>query len=159
MKYKKKKLVVENIKVENLANKFGTPFYCYSYKRIKNNVVDFKNNFKSFNPLICFSVKSNTNTNLLKELKNLGCGADVVSMGELMQALKAGINTKKIVFSGVGKTAEEIQYAIEKKILLINTESRSEIIEIERIAKSKKKIVDIGIRLNPNTDAKTLNKI
>tara|TARA_X000001036_G_scaffold63323_1_gene53841 strand:+ start:308 stop:1522 length:1215 start_codon:yes stop_codon:yes gene_type:complete len=159
MKYKKKKFVVENIKVENLANKFGTPFYCYSYKRIKNNVVDFKNNFKSFNPLICFSVKSNTNTNLLKELKNLGCGADVVSMGELMQALKAGINTKKIVFSGVGKTTKEIQYAIEKKILLINAESKSEIIEIERIAKSKKKIVDIGIRLNPNTDAKTLNKI
>jgi diaminopimelate decarboxylase len=159
MKYVKKTFLVENSKVENLANKFGTPFYCYSYKKIKNNVVDFKNNFKSFDPLVCFAVKSNTNTNLLKELKNLGCGADVVSVGELMKALKAGINAKKIVFSGVGKTINEIKYAIKKGILLINAESKSEIIEIEKIAKSKKKIVDVGIRLNPNTDAKTLNKI
>ena len=159
MKYNKKNFVVENIKVENLANKFGTPFYCYSFKKIKNNVIDFKNNFKSFNPLVCFAVKSNTNTNLLKELKALDCGADVVSIGELMKALKAGINPKKIVFSGVGKTTNEIKYAIEKKILLINAESKSEIMEIERIAKYKKKVVDIGIRLNPNTDAKTLNKI
>ena len=80
-------------------------------------------------------------------------------MGELMMALKAGINPKKIVFSGVGKTSNEISYAIDKKILLINAESKSEINEIERIAKSKKKIVNIGIRLNPNTDAKTLKQI
>jgi len=80
-------------------------------------------------------------------------------MGELMLALKAGINPKKIVFSGVGKTSNEISYAIDKEILLINAESRSEINVIEKIAKSKKKIVDIGIRLNPNTDAKTLKQI
>ena len=97
MKYAKKNFVVEKTKITNLANKFGTPFYCYSYKKIKNNVIDFKNHFKSLNPLICFSVKSNTNTSLLKVLKNHGCGADVVSMGELMKALKAGINAKKIV--------------------------------------------------------------
>ena len=76
-----------------------------------------------------------------------------------MMALKAGVNSKKIVFSGVGKTAKEINYAIDKKILLINAESKSEIIEIERIAKNKRKVVDIGIRLNPNTDAKTLKQI
>ena len=86
-------------------------------------------------------------------------GADVVSIGELMLALKAGINPKKIVFSGVGKTSNEISYAIDKKILLINAESKSEIIEINRIAKLKKKKVEIGIRLNPNTDAKTLSQI
>jgi diaminopimelate decarboxylase len=80
-------------------------------------------------------------------------------MGELMMALKAGIDPKKIVFSGVGKTSNEISYAIDKRILLINAESRSEINEIERIAISKKKIVNIGIRLNPNTDAKTLKQI
>ena len=80
-------------------------------------------------------------------------------MGELMMALKAGIKPKKIVFSGVGKTSNEISYAIDKKILLINAESKSEIIEIEKIAKLKKKIVNIGIRLNPNTDAKTLRQI
>ena len=76
-----------------------------------------------------------------------------------MKALKAGINPKKIVFSGVGKTSAEIKYAIEKNILLINAESKSEIIEIEKIAKYKNKIIDIGIRLNPNTDAKTLSQI
>ena len=76
-----------------------------------------------------------------------------------MKALKAGINSKKIVFSGVGKTSSELSYAIDKKILLINSESKSEVLEIEKIAKSKKKIVDIGIRLNPNTDAKTLKQI
>ena len=80
-------------------------------------------------------------------------------MGELMKALKSGINPKKIVFSGVGKTSKEIKYAIDKKILLINAESKSEIVEIEKIAKSKNKVVDIGIRLNPNTDAKTLKQI
>ena len=80
-------------------------------------------------------------------------------MGELMMAIKAGINPKKIVFSGVGKTSNEISYAIDKKIFLINAESKSEIKEIDKIAKLKKKKVQIGIRLNPNTDAKTLNQI
>jgi len=96
---------------------------------------------------------------LIKEIKKFGLGADVVSIGELMLALKAGINSKKIVFSGVGKTTKELSYAIDKKILLINAESESEIREIERIAKKKNKIVKIGIRLNPNTDAKTLSQI
>lgn len=159
MKYINKKLSIEKIKVEDIAKKFGTPTYCYSYKRLKDNINNFKNNFKSFSPLVCFAIKSNTNVNLIKEIRKLGLGADVVSMGELMMALKAGVNPKKIVFSGVGKTAKEINYAIDKKILLINAESKSEIIEIERIAKNKKKVVDIGIRLNPNTDAKTLKQI
>ena len=159
MNYINKTYSVENISSIKLAKKFGTPIYCYSYKKIKENILNFKKNFNSFKPLICFSVKSNSNLYLLREIKKLGCGADVVSMGELIKALKAGIDPKKIVFSGVGKTSEELSYAINKKILLINTESKSEIFKIERIAKSKKKIVDIGIRLNPNVDAKTLSQI
>ena len=159
MKYINKSLLVEKVKVQNLAKKFGTPFYCYSYKKLKDNINSFKKNFKSFSPLICFAVKSNTNLNIIKEIGKLGLGADVVSKGELMIAIKAGINPKKIVFSGVGKTASEIKYAIDKKILLINAESRSEILEIEKIAQSKKKTINIGIRLNPNTDAKTLSQI
>ena len=159
MKYLNKSFSIESVKAEYLAKKFGTPIYCYSYKKLKTNIINFKNNFGSFNPLICFSVKSNTNVNLLRQIRKLGCGTDVVSIGELMKALKAGVNTKKIVFSGVGKTTEELNYAINKNILLINAESKSEIIEIEKIAKSKKKIVNIGIRLNPNTDAKTINQI
>ena len=159
MKYINKNLTIEKIKVEDLAKKFGTPIYCYSYGQLKENIKDFKKNFSSFSPLICFAVKSNTNLGLIKEIRKLGLGADVVSIGELMIALKAGVDPKKIVFSGVGKTSTEISYAIDKKILLINAESKSEIIAIEKIAKSKKKIINIGIRLNPNTDAKTLSQI
>ena len=159
MKYINKSLFIENTKVQDIARKFGTPIYCYSHKQLKENINNFKKNFKSFSPLICFAIKSNTNVNLIREIGKFGLGADVVSMGELMMALKAGVNPKKIVFSGVGKTSNEISYAIDKKILLINAESRSEINEIERISKFKKKIVNIGIRLNPNTDAKTLKQI
>jgi diaminopimelate decarboxylase len=159
MKYINNSFSIENVKAEKLANEFGTPIYCYSFEKLKKNITNFKKNFKSISPLICFAVKANPNVNLLKEIRKLGLGADVVSIGELMKALKSGIDPKKIVFSGVGKTSFEINFAIKKKILLINAESKSEIIEIEKIAKSKKKIVNIGIRLNPNTDAKTLNKI
>ena len=139
MKYIKKNLLIEKIKVQDIAKKFGTPTYCYSYQQLKKNIKNFKKNFNSFAPLICFAIKSNTNVNLIREIRKLGLGADVVSAGELMLALKAGIDPKKIVFSGVGKTSEEISYAIDKKILLINAESKSEIIEIEKIAKLKKK--------------------
>tara|TARA_B110000967_G_scaffold162390_1_gene168927 strand:+ start:568 stop:1782 length:1215 start_codon:yes stop_codon:yes gene_type:complete len=159
MKYINKCLTIEKVKVQDIARKFGTPAYCYSYKKLKENIINFKKNFNSFSPLICFAVKSNTNINLVKEIRKLGLGADVVSIGELMLALKAGVAPKKIVFSGVGKTSTEISYAIDKKILLINAESKSEITEIEKIAKFKKRTVNIGIRLNPNTDAKTLKQI
>ena len=159
MRYINKKLTIEKFSVETIARKYGTPTYCYSFEKFKKNIFDFKNNFKSFSPLICFAIKSNTNLALIKEIKKFGLGADVVSMGELMMALKAGINPKKIVFSGVGKTPNEINYAISKNILLINAESENEIKEIEKIANSKNKIIQIGIRLNPNTDAKTLNQI
>ena len=159
MKYINKNLTIEKISVEAISKRFGTPAYCYSYNQLKKNITNFKKNFSSLSPLICFAIKSNTNLNLIKEIKKFGLGADVVSMGELMLAIKAGINPKKIVFSGVGKTSAEISYAIDKKILLINAESQSEIKEINRIAKLKNKKIKVGIRLNPNTDAKTLNQI
>ena len=159
MKYIAKKFLIDGVKAETLAKRYSTPIYCYSFKKLKKNILYFKKNFKVINPLICFSVKSNSNSKLLKEIGKLGLGADVVSAGELMKSLKSGIKPNKIVFSGVGKTSSEISYAIEKKILLINAESKSEILEIEKIAKSKRKKVNIGIRLNPNTDAKTLNQI
>jgi len=159
MKYINKHLSIEKVKAQDIAKKFGTPIYCYSYRQLKENISNFKKSFNSFSPLICFAIKSNTNVNLIREIRKFGLGADVVSMGELMMALKAGIDPKKIIFSGVGKTSNEISYAIDKKILLINAESKGEINEIERIAISKKKTVNIGIRLNPNTDAKTLKQI
>ncbi len=159
MNYKKKIFHVENISTEKIAQKFKTPLYCYSYSKLRNNISVFKKNFKKVNPLVCFSVKSNSNKKILIEIKKLGLGADVVSKGEMMQALKAGIKANKIVFSGVGKTYSELEYAINKKILLINVESRSELLTIEKIAKIKNRKIDIGIRLNPNTDPKTLKQI
>ena len=159
MKYINKRLTLEKVNFQKIAKKFGTPFYCYSYSKLKENINKFKENFKSFSPLICFAVKSNTNVNLIREIKKFGLGADVVSLGELMIAIKAGIKPNKIVFSGVGKTSSELNFAINKKILLINAESLSEIMEINRLAKLRNKKVRVGVRLNPNTDAKTLNQI
>ena len=159
MKYINNIFTVEKSKLTKVIKKFETPIFCYSEKKINENISNFKRSFKSFSPIICFSTKSNCNLEILKLIKRSGLGADVVSKGELMIALKAGINSKKIVFSGVGKTRSELIYAIDKNILLINCESKSEILEIESIAKSKNRKVDIGIRLNPNTDAKTINQI
>ena len=159
MRYKNNNYFIENISLDKLAIKYSTPLYCYSYNKLKSNIINFFTYFKKFSPLVCFAIKSNTNLNLIREIKNFGLGADVVSKGELMLALKAGINKKKIVFSGVGKTESELEFAIEKKILLINSESESEIKIIEKIAKKKNVVVNIGIRLNPNTDANTLKQI
>ena len=159
MRYKNNNYFIENISLDKLAIKYSTPLYCYSYNKLKSNIINFFTYFKKFSPLVCFAIKSNTNLNLIREIKKFGLGADVVSKGELMLALKAGINRKKIVFSGVGKTESELKFAIEKKILLINSESESEIKIIEKIAKKKNVVVNIGIRLNPNTDANTLKQI
>ena len=159
MRYKNNNYFIENISLDKLAIKYSTPLYCYSYNKLKSNIINFFTYFKKFSPLVCFAIKSNTNLNLIREIKKFGLGADVVSKGELMLALKAGINKKKIVFSGVGKTESELKFAIEKKILLINSESESEIKIIEKIAKKKNVVVNIGIRLNPNTDANTLKQI
>ena len=159
MKYLSNNFLIDGFSANFLAKKYSTPIYCYSFNKIKDNVEEFKTSFKKINPIICFSVKSNSNKQILKEIGKLQLGADVVSLGELMKALNSGIKPNKIVFSGVGKTLKEISYAIEKKILLINAESKSEILEIEKIAKFKKKKVNIGIRLNPNTDPGTLSQI
>jgi len=159
MKYKKGHFYIENVGAQRIAKKFGTPSYVYSYDKIKNNINNFKKSFKTINPLICFSVKSNSNFKILSLINKFELGADVVSKGELMRALKAKIKPEKIVFSGVGKTIDELKFAVSKKILLINAESKSEVIEIEKIAKKNNKKINIGIRLNPNTDAETLKKI
>ena len=159
MNYKKNGLYIENISIQRIAKKFGTPSYCYSLNKLKLNIRNFKKYFRSINPLLCFSVKSNSNLQILKEINKMGMGADVVSKGELIMTLKSGISPKKIVFSGVGKTFDELKFAINKNILLINSESESEINQIEKISKIKRKKIDIGVRLNPNIDSKTLKKI
>ena len=152
-------LCIENISALKLTKKYQTPFYCYSLAQLRNNFLRFNNIFKNIKPIICFSVKSNSNLTLLRELRKIGSGADVVSIGELLKAIKAGINSKKIVFSGVGKTKEEIKKAIKKRILLINVESESEAILINKVSKKLSKKTSIGIRLNPNISGNTHKKI
>ena len=159
MIYKNNNLYIEKINTLSLSKRVGTPFYCYSYDKLKNNINEFKKNFGKINPLICFSVKSNNNFEILKIIKKFELGADVVSKGELLRVLKAGIKPEKIVFSGVGKTSDEINFAIKSNILLINAESENELKMIKKIANKKNKKVNIGLRLNPNIDAKTLKKI
>jgi diaminopimelate decarboxylase len=158
-KYFKEKLFIEKTSVLNVLKTNKTPFYIYSSKQIEENYNNFYNIFRSVNPLICFAAKANTNLSIMRMLGKLGSGADVVSGGELLKALKAGIKPNKIVFSGVGKTEEELKLAIKNKILLINVESESEAVLINKIGKKNNKIISIGFRINPNVDAKTHKKI
>ena len=159
LRYVGKNLFIEKLSIKNILKKQKTPFYIYSENQIITNFLKFKNTFKKTNPLICFAAKSNSNLNILRVLGKLGAGADVVSGGELLKAFKAGIKAKKIVFSGVGKTEEELKIAIKKNILLINCESESEAKLVNSLAKKLRKKVSIGFRLNPNVDAKTHKNI
>ena len=156
MYYSKNKLFIDKIPVDKIINQVGTPSYCYSYNQLRDNILKFKKSFYKINPLICFAVKANNNTKILSEIGKLGLGADVVSKGELMAALKSKIHPKKIVFSGVGKTYEEIDFAVKNKILLINAESQSEIRTILKLSKKINRSVDIGLRLKPNVDSQTI---
>ena len=159
LRYVGKNLFVEKLSIKNILKKNKTPFYIYSENQITYNFLKFANTFRKTNPLICFAAKSNSNSNILGILGRLGAGADVVSGGELLKALKAGIKPNKIVFSGVGKTEEELKIALNKRILLINCESESEAKLVNNLAKKLKKKVSIGFRLNPNVDAKTHKNI
>ena len=159
LRYVGNNLFFEKLSIKNILKKNKTPFYIYSESQIAFNFLKFTNTFKKTDPLICFAAKSNSNLNILRVLGKLGAGADVVSGGELLKALKAGIRPNKIVFSGVGKTEEELKIAINKKILLINCESESEAKLVNNLAKKLRKKVSIGFRLNPNVDAKTHKNI
>jgi len=153
--YKKNKFFVENIDVKKLVEKYGTPLYAYSYNYILKQINSFKKAFSSFPTLICYSVKANSNINLLKIMKENGFGADVVSEGELRRALITGFSGDKIVFAGVGKTEREIEFAIKKKIYCFNVENEEEIGIIEKYGKKYKREVLYNIRLNLDLDVET----
>jgi len=157
--YNKNKLFLEDIPLENLAEKFDTPLFCYSVSEIEHNLTELQRAFKKVKPLICYALKANFNSNIIKILSNLGCGIDVVSNGELQKSLKNGVDSQKIVFSGVGKTNKEIEIAIRKNIKQINVESIEELDEIAIICKRLNRTINICLRVNPNVDAKTHEKI
>lgn len=153
--YKDGELFCEDVSVKTIAKKVGTPFYIYSYKTLTRHFSVFDDAFKKIPHLICYSCKANANVALLSVIRKLGGGADIVSGGELFKALHAGIQGNEIVFSGVGKTKEEIQFAIQSKILMLNIESEGEIEVIRDVAKDMKQKIPISIRVNPEIDPKT----
>ena len=154
-KYKRNHLYCEDIKVQDLAQKFGTPLYLYSYKTLIRHYLKLKDAFREISPLICYSVKANSNLAILKVLVNEGAGLDIVSGGELFLATKVGCPAERIVYASVGKTDKEIGEAIRKKILFFNIESISELEKINRIAKEQNKIASVVVRINPDVEPKT----
>ena len=149
----------EGVEIQKIAESRTTPFYCYSKKAITENYNNFKNSFKNMDVKICFSLKSNSNLSILNILSNLGAGADVVSEGELRKALRANIEANNIVFSGVGKTEEEISFAIKNHCLQINVESISELNRVNTIAGKIGNKQKVALRINPNVDPNTHGKI
>jgi diaminopimelate decarboxylase len=145
----------ENVSLSSIARDVGTPAYVYSKASIVNSIELLVGAFESLNVRICFSVKSNANLGVLRVIAGKGLGADIVSGGELFRALAAGIEPEKIVFSGVGKTAAELRYALESGIGMFNIESEAELHAVSDIATSMDTIVPISLRVNPDIDAKT----
>ena len=144
-----------NIDFKELANKYQTPYYVYDFDYITKQYGELKSAFRARKSLIAYAVKANSNLSVIKHLANLGAGADCVSIGEVKRALKAGIPSYKIIFSGVGKSDDEIKEALNLDILLINVESAEELNRVETISKELNKVARISIRVNPNIDPKT----
>ena len=157
--YKKNKLFLENVSLNKIANKFGTPIFCYSSTQISNNFNLFKSSFTKIKPLICYAMKANFNSHIIQTLAKLGSGVDVVSKGELEKCLINGVEANKVVFSGVGKTEKEIEFALKKQIKQINAESLEELEEIEEICKKLNTKINICLRVNPDVNANTHEKI
>ena len=140
---------------KELASKYKTPLYVYDFNYIKERYEALKNAFYARKSLVCYAVKANSNLSVLKFLADLGAGFDCVSIGEVKRALLAGAKRYQIIFSGVGKSDEEIKEALENEILLINVESFAELLRLEEIAKGLNLKARISIRVNPGVDAKT----
>jgi len=143
------------IDFKTLANKYQTPLYIYDFDHIKDQYTNLKEAFKGRKSMICYAVKANSNLSVVKHLGNLGAGCDCVSIGEVRRALLAGVANYKIIFSGVGKSDDEIREALEKDILMINLESEAELDRVELVAKELNIEARISVRVNPNIDPKT----
>ena len=152
-------LHAEDVSVAEIARSVGTPFYCYSTATLTRHYNVFAKAFASVDALVCYAMKANSNQAVLATLARLGAGADVVSEGELRRALAAGIPAQKIVFSGVGKTAREIDFALEAGILCFNIESEAELELVSSRAETAGKTAPVSFRINPDVDARTHAKI
>lgn len=153
--YRDGRLFCEDVPIETIAQEVGTPFYCYSHATLNRHFQAFDTAFTGIDHLTCFSVKSCSNVAILRLLAKLGAGMDIVSGGELHRALKAGVPPNRIVFSGVGKTAEEIAYGLETEILMFNLESAQELLAVNDCAGRLGRRAPVAIRVNPDVDART----
>jgi diaminopimelate decarboxylase len=153
--YKKGELFAEDVPVRKLAREYGTPLFVYSRKTLERHFLAYDKAFNSVPHIICFAAKANSNAAILRTFAGLGGGADIVSGGELYRALKAGVDPKKTVYAGVGKTEDEIAFALKKGILMFNVESDEELVEINRVAGKLKKKAPVALRVNPDIDPGT----
>ncbi len=149
-KYKRNRLYCEDIEVSEIAKNISTPAYVYSYQSIVDKYKELKSAFANIKPLICFSMKANSNLSICRILTEQGAGLDIVSGGELYRAAKVKADFRRIVFAGAGKTEQEIREALKLNILLINAESKEEVEKVNTLAGGLKKKVQIALRVNPN---------
>ncbi|MBF0215959.1 MAG: diaminopimelate decarboxylase [Candidatus Omnitrophica bacterium] len=153
--YKDNALYCENVPVKAIADKFPTPFYLYSYATFMDHFRKIKKAFEAVDPLICFSMKSNSNLSIARALVREGAGLDIVSGGELFKALKVGCPADRIVYASVGKTEAEIESAIRSNILFFNVESVPELIMIDTVSRRLKEKPRVALRVNPDVSADT----
>ena len=151
--YKEGQLFAEEVALKDVADTYGTPTFVYSKATLERHANAYINSFETMSGLVCFSVKALSNISILKTLKKSGCGFDIVSGGELHRALMAGADPKKIIFSGVGKSREEMVSGIEANILSFNVESQQELQRLSEVAAAMKRTAPVAIRFNPNVDA------
>src|ERR1700745_2878372 len=149
-RYRRNKLYCEGIPVESLAKKFGTPLYVYSQGTLTDHFRKLDQALAPLDHLICFAMKSNSNLAVLRVLANLGSGFDIVSGGELARVIAAGGDRRKCIFAGVGKTEEEIEFALKKGVYSFNAESEPELQRINKVAARLKKVAPVAVRVNPN---------
>ena len=152
-------LHAEDVALDRLAAEIGTPFYCYSTATLTRHYNVFAGAFADVPALVCYAMKANSNQAVIRTLAKLGAGADVVSGGELQRALLAGVPPEKIMFSGIGKTEQELAAAVDANILCVNVESEPELELVSAIATAKGRVADISLRVNPDIDARTHAKI
>ncbi|MBW2553208.1 MAG: diaminopimelate decarboxylase [Deltaproteobacteria bacterium] len=153
--YHQNELYCEEVPINKIADKVGTPFYLYSNHTLENHFKVFDSAFNGIDHLTCFSVKANSNLTVLKIFVNLGGGVDIVSGGELFRALNSGVDPSKVVFSGVGKGIKELEYALEAGILMFNVESTQELTTINQVAQRIGRKAKIALRVNPHIDPQT----
>ena len=153
--YREDELYCEDVAVQKIAAEVGTPFYLYSHATLKRHFKAFSDAFAGMQKLICFSAKANTNLAVLKLFATAGCGLDIVSGGELFRGIQAGFTPDRIVYSGVGKRIDEIDYALKSDILMFNLESLDELKLINQRAGQLNQRARIAIRVNPDVDPKT----